>query len=294
MTYEAFGAAGFPTIKHEAWRFTPLHALIEDHVMAADGHAGDGAGQWAEGVDAEFAGGGFRDIQGGLVLRDRAGRHHKMDVLLRLQAEFAYQVGLGKAENLSRLPLNDRAEQFAGAVIEDPDGIGLQSLNPGQEPDPAGAEDEIFVTGIARFRHATRAIINRSPGQAQKQPRQQPDEAETTGRQRVYVGIGLKSVASEAAAAVSETTTTVEEVRQTSHVASQKAKQVAESAQRAAQSSHSGRKSIDDVTGGMNRIRVQMDAIAASMVRLSEQGQAIVEKTGYAPLPKDKMRPAPQ
>ncbi|HVT04544.1 MAG TPA: CHASE3 domain-containing protein [Thermoanaerobaculia bacterium] len=85
----------------------------------------------------------------------------------------------------------------------------------------------------------------------------------------------LASSASESAAAVSETTTTVEEVRQTAQVASQKAKLVSDSAQRAAQVSQSGRKSADDVVTGMNRIRQQMEAIAVSMVRLSEQSQAI-------------------
>ena len=85
----------------------------------------------------------------------------------------------------------------------------------------------------------------------------------------------LAASASESAAAVSQTTTTVEEVRQTAQVASQKAKLVSDSAQKAAQISQSGRKSADDVVAGMNRIRQQMEAIAASMVRLSEQSQAI-------------------
>lgn len=85
----------------------------------------------------------------------------------------------------------------------------------------------------------------------------------------------LAASASESAAAVSETTTTVEEVRQTAHVASQKAKQVSESAQKTAQITQTGRKSTEDVVAGINRIRQQMEAIAASMVRLSEQSQAI-------------------
>jgi methyl-accepting chemotaxis protein len=85
----------------------------------------------------------------------------------------------------------------------------------------------------------------------------------------------LASSASESAAAVSETTTTVEEVRQTAQVASQKAKNVSDSAQKAAQISQSGRKSTEDVGAGMTRIRQQMDAIAASMGRLSEQSQTI-------------------
>jgi methyl-accepting chemotaxis protein len=85
----------------------------------------------------------------------------------------------------------------------------------------------------------------------------------------------LAASASESAAAVSETTTTVEEVRQTAQVASQKAKLVSDSAQKAAQISQGGRKSTEDVVAGMNRIRQQMEAIAASMVRLSEQSQTI-------------------
>jgi methyl-accepting chemotaxis protein len=85
----------------------------------------------------------------------------------------------------------------------------------------------------------------------------------------------LAASAGESAAAVSETTTTVEEVRQTAQVSSQKAKYVADSAEKAAHSSLSGRKSTEDVGTGMNRIRQQMEAIAASMVRLSEQSQTI-------------------
>ncbi len=80
----------------------------------------------------------------------------------------------------------------------------------------------------------------------------------------------LASSATESAAAVSETTTTVEKVRQTAQAASQKAKSVADTAQRAAQISQSGRKSTEEVVAGTGRIRHQMEAIATSMVRLSE------------------------
>lgn len=85
----------------------------------------------------------------------------------------------------------------------------------------------------------------------------------------------LASSAGEAASAVTETSTTVEEVRQTAQLASQKARQVAEGAQKAAQISQSGAKSAEDAVAGMTRIRLQMEAIAASMGRLSEQVQAI-------------------
>jgi len=85
----------------------------------------------------------------------------------------------------------------------------------------------------------------------------------------------LAASSSESAAAVSETTTTVEEVRQTAQVASQKAKMVSDTAQKAMQISQGGRKAAEEAGTGMVRIRQQMEAIAASMMQLSEQSQAI-------------------
>lgn len=81
--------------------------------------------------------------------------------------------------------------------------------------------------------------------------------------------------ATQSATAVSETTTTVEEVRQTAQIANQKARAVSDTAQRATQVSQNGREATDEAIEGINRIREQMAAIAASMVRLSEQSQAI-------------------
>jgi methyl-accepting chemotaxis protein len=83
------------------------------------------------------------------------------------------------------------------------------------------------------------------------------------------------SSASESAAAVSETTTTVEEIRQTAQMASQKARAVSDTAQKAVIVSNGGRKSTEEAAIGMGRIRAQMDLIGESMMRLSEQTQAI-------------------
>jgi methyl-accepting chemotaxis protein len=85
----------------------------------------------------------------------------------------------------------------------------------------------------------------------------------------------LASSASQSATAVTETTTTVEEVRQTAEVTSQKARNVSDGAQKNAEISKSGRKSNQDLVIGMGRIKQQMESIASSMVRLSEQSQAI-------------------
>lgn len=83
--------------------------------------------------------------------------------------------------------------------------------------------------------------------------------------------------AAETATAVSETTATVEEIRQTAQVSSQKAKVVSDSAQKVSQVSHSGRRAVEETIHGMQRIQEQMESIAGSIVRLSEQSQAIGE-----------------
>lgn len=83
--------------------------------------------------------------------------------------------------------------------------------------------------------------------------------------------------ASETAAAVTQMTATVQEVKQTSQLSAQKAKYLSESAQKAAQVSINGKKAVEQSIEGMHRIREQMSFIVESIVRLSEQNQAIGE-----------------
>ncbi|HRE83030.1 MAG TPA: methyl-accepting chemotaxis protein [Opitutaceae bacterium] len=87
----------------------------------------------------------------------------------------------------------------------------------------------------------------------------------------------IAASATETATAVSQTTTTAEEVKQTAQVSAQKAGNVADIAQRAAQSAHLGRKAIDESISGMKNVREQMELIAETIVRLSEQSQSIGE-----------------
>jgi len=87
----------------------------------------------------------------------------------------------------------------------------------------------------------------------------------------------LASTAAQAATAVNETTTTVEEVKQTAVLSSQKAGSVADSAQKTLQVSQEGQKSLEQTIEEMNHIRGQMESIAETVVRLSEQSQAIGE-----------------
>lgn len=85
----------------------------------------------------------------------------------------------------------------------------------------------------------------------------------------------MASSAAETATSVSETTSTIEEVRQTSQVANQKAKAVSEASQKSAEISQSGKKAADEINQMINQIHTQMELIGESMVRLSEQSQAI-------------------
>lgn len=83
--------------------------------------------------------------------------------------------------------------------------------------------------------------------------------------------------AAQTGTAIAQTTTTVEEVKQTALVSSQKAKYVSDSAQKATQIGHTGRRAVEASVAGMQRIQTQVESIAESVVRLSEQGQAIGE-----------------
>jgi methyl-accepting chemotaxis protein len=87
------------------------------------------------------------------------------------------------------------------------------------------------------------------------------------------------ATAAETAAAVSETTATVEEVKQTSMLSSEKSRAVSESAQEAARIASEGRRALDDSMQGMQSIQEKMEAIASTVVRLSERSHAIGEIT---------------
>jgi methyl-accepting chemotaxis protein len=99
----------------------------------------------------------------------------------------------------------------------------------------------------------------------------------SSAQQIVATTTQVASSAAETATAVAETTTTVEEVKQTAQLTTQKAKFVSESALRAAQVSEGGKKSVVESIEAMKQIREQTESIAESIVRLSEQGQAIGE-----------------
>lgn len=85
----------------------------------------------------------------------------------------------------------------------------------------------------------------------------------------------VASGTAETVTAIGETTASVEEVQLTAKQSAQIAKSVADSAMRVAQVSQNGQRSVEETVNGMNRIREQMDSIAQTVIRLSEQSQSI-------------------
>lgn len=87
----------------------------------------------------------------------------------------------------------------------------------------------------------------------------------------------LASSSAETATSINETTTTVEEVKQVTSVSTQKAGNVSDQAQKTAQFVQGGRKSVEEVINGINKIKEQMESIGLSIMRLSEHSHAIGE-----------------
>lgn len=87
----------------------------------------------------------------------------------------------------------------------------------------------------------------------------------------------LSGSASETAAAVNETTTTMEELKLTVKESSQKANHISKITQKTVEFSETGQYSVNETITGMDKIRIQMEAIAESIVKLSEQSQNIGE-----------------
>lgn len=85
----------------------------------------------------------------------------------------------------------------------------------------------------------------------------------------------VASGASETSTAISETTTTVEEVRQAAQLSSLKASHVSENARQVAQITQTGQQAVDITIKSMHHIQEQMDSVANTIVRLSEQSQQI-------------------
>ncbi|MCI0527984.1 MAG: methyl-accepting chemotaxis protein [Nitrospira sp.] len=176
----------------------------------------------------------------------------------------ALLMGAGMTLFLNRIIANplreisNVAEQVASGDLT----VNLPSNN---RADEVGALMQVFRKMVENLREVNREV------------HQGVNVLASSASEILATTIQVASGATETATAISQTTTTVEEVKQTAQLSNQKAKSVSESAQKAAQVSQSGHKAMEESIQGMNRIREQMEAIAESIIRLSEQSQAIGE-----------------
>ncbi len=88
------------------------------------------------------------------------------------------------------------------------------------------------------------------------------------------------SGATKTSTVVTGTVATVEQLKQAARVADERAQGVAESAEEAVKVSTEGKKATDDTVAGMNFIKEQMESVAETVMRLSEQSQAIEQIIG--------------
>lgn len=105
-------------------------------------------------------------------------------------------------------------------------------------------------------------------------------DLEHTTVQVSAVSSQLASGAAQTAAAVSEAATTVDEVRQTSMLASQKSTSLADGAREAEKAADTGRRALVEIVENIGDIETQVAVMSGSIVRLSEQTEAIAALTG--------------
>ncbi|MBF0138164.1 MAG: methyl-accepting chemotaxis protein [Magnetococcales bacterium] len=90
----------------------------------------------------------------------------------------------------------------------------------------------------------------------------------------------LATSATESSTTIAEVGTTVEEVRHTAHLSNDKAQQLIEESNKLSHVAHSGRTASAHASEGIKKINEEMEYIAESIIKLSEQTQNIGEIIG--------------
>ncbi|HAO92719.1 MAG: hypothetical protein A2X93_03510 [Deltaproteobacteria bacterium GWC2_56_8] len=139
------------------------------------------------------------------------------------------------------------------------------SMTGAERQDEVGVLVRTFRSMIERLKKQTREISDAVNMLA------------TSSSQIAATTAELASGTEQTAISVSETTATVEEVKQTATVSTQKARHVSEIAQNAVQVSQTGSRLVNETIDGIGKIKEQMEYIAETIVRLSEQNQMISE-----------------
>lgn len=203
-----------------------------------------------------------REARTALELSDRAaGESARVFLVLGVVAVLA---ALGMTLALTRA-LSDPLKEVSAAAERVAAGDLTVALRGEARADETGVLRQTFDRMISSLREVTREI------------REGVNVLAASASEITAATTQVAAGSAETATAVSQTTSTVEEVKQTAVLSTQKARYVSEVAQKTAQISQSGKKSVDEWSEAMQRIRDQVESIAESIVRLSEQGQAIGE-----------------
>lgn len=197
-------------------------------------------------VDAEEAFASIRHLAGRLAL---------LTVIL---AGCAVLSGLVTARRMVR-PLRNLS-----AVIQQ---VSQGNLNVTLEATPRGDEVGDLVRGFSGMLESLKSQTQQIVGGV--------SDLASSISQISATSAQLAASSAETATSISEITATVEEVRQTARLSHDKSKHVAQQSELLAHASQEGRRATDDALRGLQRIREEMDFVAESVMRLSEQGQSI-------------------
>ncbi|WGL61100.1 methyl-accepting chemotaxis protein [Pigmentibacter sp. JX0631] len=161
-----------------------------------------------------------------------------------------------------------RMVAYLHKVVKALDEVAKQNLR--YKIDPESKEDILGHTLIAMVEKLN-IIINRLKEGSQVLSKSATEIMSVTSQ--------VAAAATETSGSVRETIVTIEEVKQTAQLSTQKAKNVSDTAKRASEVSLLGAKSVDDSISGMGEIKKQMETIAESIMKLSEQSLAIGDIT---------------
>ncbi|MEW6140388.1 MAG: methyl-accepting chemotaxis protein [Thermodesulfobacteriota bacterium] len=150
------------------------------------------------------------------------------------------------------------------AIASDVSGGDLTvEVPPIKRSDEIGALAEAFKNMLASLREQTRLVL-------------EGVNVLSSSAAEISAAISQQTqTSSKTVAAVAETTATAEQVKQTAGLTNEKAKKVADMSRHATQISSEGSKATEETAHKITLIRAQMESIAETVVRLSEQSRAI-------------------
>jgi methyl-accepting chemotaxis protein len=156
-------------------------------------------------------------------------------------------------------------KELAVHVVRMADGDLTVDITPSKRADEVGVLMNAFHTTLGTLRDQTGQMVEGISAIASS-----ISQISATASQ-------LAASAAETSSSVSEITATVEEVKQTAHLSNEKSRQMADESEQATEVSHQGKTATDEAEKGMRVIKEQMEDVAESIVKLSDQTQSIGE-----------------